>query len=83
MDGIKRLGALVLGGIAGFAAASAVAKATAPEAGDDLPDGFRKRIEEARLAGEMARAEAEADMASRYRDATGDSDAFSDIIPPR
>jgi gas vesicle protein len=77
MGFVKRIVAFGLGGIVGGGIGAAVASLLAPQSGEKLQASVAEMMQEAKAAGDVAKAETEREMIARFRDKVNDPTAFT------
>jgi gas vesicle protein len=77
MGFVKRIVVFGVGGIVGGGIGAAVASLLAPQSGEKLQASVAEMMNEARAAGDAAKAETEREMIARFRDKVNDPTAFT------
>jgi gas vesicle protein len=77
MGFVKRVVVFGVGGIVGGGIGAAVASLLAPQSGEKLQASVAEMMNEARAAGDAAKAETEREMIARFRDKVNDPTAFT------
>ena len=77
MGFFKRVATFGLGGIVGGGIGAAVASFLAPQSGEKLQSSVNGLLDEARTAGDAAKAETEQKLIERFREKVNDPTAFT------
>ena len=77
MGFFKRVVTFGFGGIVGGGIGAAVASLLAPQSGEQLRQSVSGLMDEARAAGDVAKAETEQKLIARFRDKVNDPTAFT------
>ena len=75
---MNKLVSFVVGGALGAAVGAAVSSFMAPQSGQDLQYSVRSTMQEAKVSGDAAEAEAKERFRARYRAKVGDPTALSE-----
>lgn len=83
MEAVKRVFKFALGSAFGAAVGGGIAAFLAPQKGNELQAASRSLIQEAKIEGEQAQQETEAEMARRFRVQVADDKALTGEVEHR